>query len=485
MTKTIILRLTKRTLISILFIIVLLILMIGISIPISRLLSPNGLLPVKIPKLLTIDNINLITMTDRGLLTNKQLVIENGRIISINPAGTPVTETGQRIDARNFYITPGLIDMHVHLYDRKYLLSNLAYGVTSVRVLRGESRFLQWKKEIKNKQWLASTLYVSSPILDGKQAHALNQKTTTPAEGRWQVRQAKKKGYDLIKVYGYLDTEVFNAIVDEAKKQNIPVVKHGPHPIGDNPWQGLKGLQSLEHVEDIFQGPLNYEFDYHKLKTIIAKLKLLNVPVTPTLATFNHLTQLSVHKQAFIDTLELDYLNPFYRDLLKEFSVERWLSVSDKHAAYNQKELVFLLDIVKELHFQQVTLLIGSDAGTMFTLPGISMHDEMELMKQAGLSNFDILQAATINAAKVLSIEDQYGSIDIGQIADMVMVKTNPLDNLSLLRNPEAVIKQGQWLSKASLVSLKKSAKNHGSYYWGVIALLDDILERAIKFTAR
>lgn len=439
------------------------------------------MLSVEIPASITIDNVNLVTMVQSGLLTHRQLVIEQGRITRINPAGEPVATNSQLIDGKNGYLTPGLFDMHVHINDRKYLLANLAFGVTSVRALRGESRILGWKEELENKDWLGSNLYVSSPILDGKNTHAMNQKVLTTDQGRHQVRLAKEQGYDLIKAYGYLDPQVFSAILDEAKKVNIPVAKHGPHPIGDIDWQELDSLQSLEHVEDIFQGPLDHEFNYQKLKDIVAQLKKLEVPVTPTLTTFNHLTQLSKHKQVFIDSLDLDYLNPFYRDLLKKFSVNRWLAASENHADYNEKEFTFLLDIVKELKFQNVAMLVGSDAGTMFTLPGLSTHSELQLMSQAGLSEFELLQAATVNAAKALNVEKDFGSIEVGKVADLILVGNNPLENIGVLKNPESVVKHGQWLSKTSLAKLKASSKNHDAYYWSFIAFLDDILTRAVN----
>ena len=473
-----VLKLSKRLLTFTVILLVFLIALIAIGIPLSRQLNPQDFPQVGESDSRVIDNINLVTMTDNGLMTNRQLVIENRLITAIHPAGTNISPSRKVIDAKGAYLTPGLFDMHVHLYDPKYLVANLAYGVTSVRALRGETRFLQWREQINTGQWLGSNLYVSSPILDGEHAHALNQKTLTPADGRYQVRLAKEKGYDLVKTYGYLDADVFSAIIDEAAIQNIAVAKHGPHPIGENSWSSLSNLQSLEHVEDIFQGPLNFKFDEDKLKPVIAQLKSLGVPVTPTLHTFHHLTRLSVEKQNFINTLDLDYLNSFYRDLLKHFSVDRWLNASDKHGQYNQKEFKFLQTIVKALNAAEVPLLVGSDAGTMFTLPGLSTHKEMALLKASGLSDFQVLQAATVNPARALGVESQYGQIKIGAVADLVMVRENPLKDIRHLRQPVAVVKNGQWLNQTDLAKLQLSAKNTENYFFSLMAFLDDLIER-------
>jgi len=474
-----ILNLGKRGLTYLLIVIFAIVLLVGLSLPFARSIKPDGLLYVNNLQPIAIDNVNLVTMTESGILKNRQLIIESGRIADIRPAGSSLDASIQVFDANQGYLTPGLFDMHVHLYDRSYLMANLAFGVTSVRALRGDAKILSWKNELARNEWLGSNLYVSSPILDGEHAHLMNQRTLTPEQGRHQVRLAKEKGYDFIKAYGYLNPAVFEAIIDEAEKIQIPVAKHGPHPIDKTSWQSLEQLQTMEHVEDIFQGPLDFNFDHVKLKQVVAQIKQINVPVTPTLTTFYHLTQLSLHKQTFIDTLNLDYLNPFYRDLLKEFSVNRWLAASDKHAAYNQKEFQFLQDIVAELNAQQVTLLVGSDAGTMFTLPGISTHDELMLMSQAGLTNLELLEAATVNAATALQVQEHYGSIQVGLVADLILLSTNPLDDIKILRTPVAVIKNGQWLSQHDLESLERSAKQHTSYYWSFIGFLDDIIERA------
>ena len=186
-------------------------------------------------------------------------------------------------------------------------------------------------------------------------------------------------------------------------------------------------------------------------------------------------------KQKFIDELEMDYLNPFYRDLLGYFSVTRWLQDSKQQSDYHLKEQAFLFDVVKVFHQHNIPMAVGSDAGTMYTLPGIATHNEMSLMKQAGLSDYDVLKAATINAATILGVDKQYGSIEVGKVADLVLVKNNPLADIGLLREPIAVVKNGQWLSQQKLQALKETAKNTEHYYWTVIKLLESFISRRIS----
>jgi len=441
--------------------------------------KPSGQMEVDNKDTLIVNNVNIVSVNTNQIFNNRQLVIRKGIIETINETNSQVASKVRVIDGKGAYVTPGLFDMHVHLYDRKYLMLNLAYGVTSVRNLNGKKMHLRWKDELQDEEWLGSNLYLSSPILAGEGTHALNQQVLSPEEGREQVRKAQSDGYDLIKMYGYLSAEIFEAIIDEANKVNIAIAKHGPHPAKGTDWNSLKGLQSLEHVEDIFQGPLSYQFNHQKLQLIAKKIKALNVAIVPTLETFNHLTQLSKNKEDFINTLDLDYLNPLHFDIESHFTVSRWLKDNSQQSAYHVKKLQFLLEIVKVLNEHQVKILVGSDAGTMYTLPGIATHNEMQLLIQSGLSNFEVLQAATINAAQALGIGHEYGTVEVGKIADLILVTNNPLDDIGHLKAPIAVIKNGQWLGKTQLKKLKISAKDNDSYFWSFINLVEDLLTRA------
>ena len=451
-----------------------------LSIPISVFERPGDLLSVDTSSPLILDNVNVVDVRTGQVFEHRQIQISGGLIESIQSAGTSSGPEFERIDLEGAYIVPGLFDMHVHIHDRKYLALNLAYGITSVRNMRGLPMHLRWKAELEQGLWLGSKLYTSSPVLDGeKYAHALQQVVTSPEEARKLVRTYQTAGYDLIKAYGYLDKAVFEAIVDEANTLGIPVTKHGPNPVAGATIESNRGLQSLEHVEDIFQGPLNYEFDRDVLVDWIAELKAIDPVVTPTLATFDHLTLLSEQKDAFIDDLPLDTLNPLYRTINREFEVLRWLEASEEQVEWNKAEEAHLLEIVRELDMQGIKLLVGSDAGTLYMPPGTSTHREIALMTQAGLSPITVLQAATINAAETLGKGDQYGSIEVGKIADLVVVAQNPLEGLETLRQPKAVIKAGQWIPETDLAALRESGKKPSNFYISLGRLMEDLLVRA------
>jgi imidazolonepropionase-like amidohydrolase len=415
---------------------------------------------------LYIDNLHIVDINTGQILKDRQLQIRNGKIAAIKPARTPITDENHiRHDGNGRYVTPGLIDMHVHAYDPAAFTITLSHGVTHLRVMNGVKEHLQWRKELEEGNRIGSTLTVSSPIISGfKNAH-MHYSAQTPDEATKAVVKTKQQGYDLIKAYGNLDAPVLQALLREAKKQNIPVAKHGPHPELDMEWNELAGLQSLEHVEDIFQGPLNYQQDQKKLDKTIVNLKMLNTPVTPTLNIFWQLTEISARKQTYIDALPKDYISPIIALETTQNQVKRWLNSPVEMVEHNQKTLAFLQEITRQLYQAELVLLVGSDSGVLLSPHGLATHKEMELMQQAGLPTIVVLRAATINAAKALGKESELGQVAIGYNADLILSEHNPLENLTTLQNPDTVVKHGRLFSKAELEQLRGKAIDERSFW--------------------
>ena len=415
---------------------------------------------------LYIDNVNILDVHAGRILQNRQLKILDGKISAINPAKTPIAEAEYVLhDGKGHFVTPGLIDMHVHAYDPAAFVIALSHGVTHLRLLNGVREHLIWRRELAEGSRIGSTITVSSPIISGfKNAH-MHHSAHTPMDAIAAVIKAKQRGYDLIKAYGNLTAPVLSALLQEAKKQNIPVAKHGPHPDAGTDWSELGGIQSLEHVEDIYQGPLNYTQDQQRLDETIAKLKALNVPITPTLNVFWQLTQISEHKQAYVDALPEDYISPIIALGDKRNQVKRWLNSSEGMVEHNRKTMAFLQEITWQLYRAEITLLVGSDSGMLLSPHGLATHTEMKLMQLAGLPAIAILRAATINAAIALGKESQLGQVAIGCDADLVLSEQNPLENLATLKNPAAVVKHGRVFSSAELEHLRKKSIEDRSFW--------------------
>ncbi|ALU44587.1 amidohydrolase family protein [Pseudoalteromonas rubra] len=420
-----------------------------------------------------IKNVYIIDVANRTLSELSQLEVQGGKITAIYPADKPhTTHYAHIIDAKGGYVSPGLIDMHVHAYDPAAFALSLAHGVTHVRVMHGIKEHINWRDEIAAGQRVGSTITVSSPIISGFEHGAFHHLVHTPEEARREVKAAKQAGYDLIKAYGNLSAPVLEALIDEAGNQSIAVAKHGPHPSKGMTWNKLAGLQSMEHVEDIYQGLLSHTQDEAKLSQAVQSLKQLNVPVTPTLNIYWQLTELSTHKQDFLDSQPSGYISPVVTMLAKHDQVNRWLNSSDKMAAHNRKTLAFLQHITARLDAAGIELLVGSDAGVLMSPHGLATLTEMRLMQESGIKPVDVVRAATMNSAKALGISEHYGQVKTGFAADLVVTVQNPIESVVAYDNPLFVLKQGGVYSAGDLAQLKQDAIEGRSIWQELIILL-------------
>lgn len=417
-------------------------------------------------------HINIVDVAGQKIQHDKHLVIVQGKIVDIL-SSHQINQYPQlkRISGYGGFITPGLIDMHVHMYEPAAYLFALSHGVTHVRIMNGIPAHLKWREQINSGQLIGSSSTVSSPILSGYENAHLHHTVKTKQQAQQAVKQYHSEGYDLIKAYGNLSEEALSAIISEAARLNMPVAKHGPHGSGDMPLNALSNLQSFEHVEDIYQGLLEYQFETDGLDDIISELKATNTPITPTLNIFAQLTNLSQYKEQYLLHTKPEYTSELIAFEANKNQVKRWLTASNKMIKHNQKTLAFLIDITKKLNQNEIPLLVGSDSGVLLSPHGIATHKELKLLEQAGLSPYQALKAATINPAKALGLEKQMGQIKTNYQADFIYTLSNPIDNLSVLEMPMAVIKEGRWVSQQTFVKMRQDAIDSRSLWQELIAL--------------
>lgn len=424
-------------------------------------------------------NLHLWNAGKRRFEAGAELLVERGKITA---AGSQLQGSDggyHRVDLQGAYVVPGLIDMHVHINDPRDLLLNLSYGVTTVRNMRGAPKHLRWKQAIASGDWLGANLYTSSPVLDGERyAHALQKIVRTPEQARQLVKRYHARGYDLIKAYGYLEPEVFAAVREQAAALAMPVAKHGPAPVPGAELASIAGMNSLEHAEDIYQLLLNYQTDVQAIPDAMEKLRAVDAVVVPTLVSFDHLTQLSIHGEHYVRQLRLDRIDALTRWLEHEFSVARWLQADTETAQHNMEVNDFLARLSVALYHADIPILVGSDAGTNYQVAGISTHRELQLLHAAGLPATELIYAATTRAAQVLGAERELGCLAAGCRADFLVLARNPVATLTALAQPRAVVRNGQYLSAADLTQLQELASRRTGYLHPVIWLLEDLLVR-------
>jgi hypothetical protein len=238
-------------------------------------------------------------------------------------------------------------------------------------------------------------------------------------------------------------------------------------------------IKSIEHVEDIIQQPLNYKLDTLKLKEVINDFKKSkHSAFSPTLTVYNNIYQMLIDDH-ILESEQLQFMNPLIKKVDSKAQFERWFTtkVRDSSIVKTIKEQHnFHLKIIKKLHEVGVTFICGTDAGIGVTIPGFSIHQELAFYKKAGLSNYEVLKTATVNASKTHSIMNQMGTIEVGKIANLVLIEKNPLVDLSALQNPTIVFIKGRKLNRKTLDSFQKHAKNRNNLIASALRYLENLI---------
>jgi imidazolonepropionase-like amidohydrolase len=414
------------------------------------------------PQVYLIRNVSILTMTDSVLLRNQDVLIDKGKIQRIgvgiaNQSATVIDGTGK-------FLMPGLTDMHVHLMDKHpmkntWLLLLLVNGVTTVRDLLGEPEKLLLREKIRKNEILGPNLYQSGPIINSvKGNYGLFMEATMPEQGRQLVIEHKKAGYDGLKVYDGLSQEVYTAIVDEAAKQNIIVDGHLPWKVPLS--MAIQSKQnSVEHLGGYFEWK-DRQVSTEAQRNAVALTAGSTLWNCPTI--YNHYLNLSRQGAAnmlnYAETTGLipSGLREAWKKRADNYSKEV-VEMVDNHGASSFQAL---RDIVLKLHMANGRLIAGTDAGSMpFLIPGYSLHEELKLMARIGIPIYDVLKMTTINAAQALQRDQEFGTIEQGKRADLLLLNANPLLDVSNLQQRAGIMVRGVWLPAVNVNEISGKIK--------------------------
>jgi hypothetical protein len=424
-----------------------------------------------------ITNVNVIPMNQDTILVDKMVYIKEGIIQEI--ADNINVKEVEIIDAENKYLTPGLIDMHVHLWDRHELGLYLSNGVTAVRNLWGMPMHLRLKEDIKNDKIISPMFFTTGPKLTGPDFLGDdNLQLTDSSEAKEKVISYKKRGYDFIKTYYGLTEDLFDAVVEQATISDMDIIAHPsqkvPYSYHFNPQ-----IKSIEHVEDIIQQPLKFKLDTLKLEEVIRDFeKSKHSSFSPTLTVYNNIYQMLIDDQ-ILESEQLQFINPLIKKVDSKAQFERWNTAKQRDSSIVKtikKQHDFHLKIIRKLHKAGVTFISGTDAGIGVTIPGFSIHQELAFYKEAGFSNYETLKTATINASKTHTIMNNMGTIEVGKIANLIVVDDNPLLDLSVLKKPTTVFIKGRKLNRKTLDNYEKKAKKRNNLIASAFRYLENLI---------
>lgn len=447
---------------------------------------------------LCIQNITIIDPID-GLKTNQTLIIKDGKILRLGPsADLLLSEQNTIIDGTGKYMIPGLWDTHVHFSYMEELAPRmldlfLAYGITSVRDTGGDITFVdQWKQKSLSNPTSAPRVMIAGPLLDGlpnvydgsDPGHPpLSVGLGSVADVQDQIELLDSMEVDLLKAYEMLTPEQFATVTKMAREKGLNVTGHVPLSM-DVISASNAGLNSMEHMRNLelscasnwqellqqrsamlFSGrtdkggvlrsrihatqrPIAIEnYDETQANEVLSVLAANDTWQIPTLTLATNLTERPFAEAEFQESFK--YLPESVENQWKQ-NISNFVNnvkPTDFQLAYTK----WFQNMVGKVHETGIEIMAGTDCPIFFLTPGYSLHQELRVLVDAGLSPLEALKTATYNPARYFNMEHELGSIKESYWADLLILDANPLENIDHTRRIHAVIKQGNYLDRSRL----------------------------------
>jgi hypothetical protein len=430
---------------------------------------------------IALTDVTVIAMNGAPAMPGRTVVIRNGRIVAVTASSDASLPEGARtIDARGKYVIPGLWDMHVHTSRegraRYFWPLFLAHGVTGVREMGSYlDTLLFWRKELARDPLAGPRIIWSSPMFDGAPAswkHGIA--LSSPDHARVMVDSMQRLGFDFIKVYVRLPRDVYFAIAEQAKRRGMPFAGHLADRIGLLE-ASAAGQRSLEHDGGIYfacvpgaaalldsvystrdaaaRGVLEQRlgrlllegFDAEACSRLLRALATNGTHVVPTLAVHRGFT--FVRDTAMLRDARLEFVPPALAERWRVDADSDAAETSPERLAFNEEMFRRFTRLVGTMHEAGVPILAGTDASDeAFVYAGASLHDELQLLVDGGLSPIEALRTATTAPAEFLGLSDSLGTVEVGKAADLVILDADPLSDIANIRRIHAVVRGGRYI---------------------------------------
>jgi hypothetical protein len=413
--------------------------------------------PAQAPTL-AITGVNVVDVVDGRIVPNSMVTISGQTITSVTQNGAP--PTGARVvDGQGKFLIPGLWDMHAHIQgnEKAWLPLYVANGVTGIRDMGADLDFILDIREASSSgRTLGPRIVAAGPILDDAPGDwPLRIRVRNPDEGRAAVQLLKRRGVDLIKVHNFTPRDVFFAIVDEARRQQLPVAGHVPLKVTIQ--EGVDaGMVTIEHMSEdgrvwkACSGGAQYRPD--ACRPFFEMLARRHVWQTPTLVALAELAVIGTPASA-ISPDQLAYAN---KRFLEFHAANQSFFLKRPEIVGIMKNLAEVAKVVtRDMAAAGVGILAGCDA----MIAGFCVHDELSTMVAGGMTPAAALQTATVNPARYLGREMTLGTIAAGRLAGLVLLDANPLQDIANVRRIRAVFTAGRLLDRSALDQLLSQAR--------------------------
>ncbi len=400
-------------------------------------------------------NVNIVSMENDKVLLNQNIAILNGKIMVIENAKKSKLKAKKTIDLKGKYIMPSLADAHVHLPETEEELQrmfdlNLINGVTKLRSMRGDWKHKEWQNKYNTINSFYPKIYLSAPPISRNTEASVEQLEEF-------VKAVKESNYGFIKILSIKNQEIFTKLDDLCKKYDVPLGGHFPRlAMGNSLNEDVffnSNYKSIEHLGGLVGEPNLFE-------SRIQAIKKNNIYICPTLLWYsigsgqytNEQLQ-KLHGMEFVsNTTMQEWLTKTqeYRNKMGEQAIK-------DEVAKELKDLEEKYQVIARLQKEGIKMLLSPDASSKYMMTGCNVINEMELLQNAKLSNFEILQMATTNFSDFFNAN--YGLIKVGKDADFIVLENSPLEDLQTLKNVKGVYFNFNYLDTKALEKMKNNLK--------------------------
>ena len=400
----------------------------------------------------------LIDGTGAAPVQDAAVVIHDGRIIAAGPRSrVKIPHDANVVDAHGKTILPGLWDMHAHFEQVEWGPIYLAAGVTTVRDCGNEFEFITAVRDaIAQGRGLGPRLLMAG-VVDGSGPLALGvNRVDTPEQARMWVDRYHAANFQQMKIYSSVKLEEVKAVTEEAHRLGMTVTGHVPE--GLNAFQvidaGQDQINHIQYIVDIMHAPFPSSMNRMDRMKAIADMDLSSpdaqkalsflrdhhTVVDPTIALFEFFTATTAKPPASFEP----GVNKIAPELAQQLTD---VGPPSPRSEVMQKVFDKELAIVGALHRAGVPIVAGTDQ----TVPGYSLHREIELYVESGFTPMEAIQAATIVPARAMGVDKDSGTVEKGKRGDLIVINGNPLEDIHATRNVEYVITNGTMYHTAEL----------------------------------
>ena len=421
--------------------------------------------PPASPAVIAIVGARVIPMTGEQVLDDATVLISNGVIRAVGTADSVKIPKGARvIGAQGKFLLPGLSEMHAHVpsgptpaYTRDDVLFLwAANGVTVARGMLGAPEHLQLRADLAAQRVLGPRLITAGPSFNGNSVKS-------PEQGAQMVRDQKAAGYDFLKLHPGLSRESFVAIAKTAREVGIEFGGHVSQAVGVQ-LALEQEQQAIDHLDGYLlavvppaaregQDPNNaglvMKFEPSLLPEVVRMTRAAGTWMVPTQTLYDNL--LGPVQLAELEARpEIRYVP---RKLREQYATAKRGMVQDYGVTveFSQRYVDTRRQLIRALHDGGVGMLLGADSPQIFNVPGFATHRELQAMVAAGLTPYEALRTATAAPAEFFGTRGKFGTIVVGAEADLVLLKSDPLQDIANTQSIEAVMVRGRWLDRAYL----------------------------------